>query len=66
MTKLHEILRPFLLRRLKRDVLIDMPPKKEVVIYTPMSKLQRDYYSLGYSSLSLFAPRPAGRLHSPR
>eukprot|EP00616_Rhizochromulina_sp_CCMP1243_P008611 CAMPEP_0118998780 /NCGR_PEP_ID=MMETSP1173-20130426/63245_1 /TAXON_ID=1034831 /ORGANISM="Rhizochromulina marina cf, Strain CCMP1243" /LENGTH=752 /DNA_ID=CAMNT_0006950279 /DNA_START=20 /DNA_END=2278 /DNA_ORIENTATION=- len=45
-TKLHEILRPFLLRRLKKDVLIDMPPKKEVVVYTPLSVLQRDYYSL--------------------
>ena len=30
-----------------RDVvLIDMPPKKEVVVYTPMSRLQRDYYLL--------------------
>ena len=45
-SKLHEILRPFLLRRLKRDVLIDMPPKKEIVVYTPMSALQRDYYAL--------------------
>jgi len=45
-TKLHEILRPFLLRRLKKDVLIDMPPKKEIVLYTPMSMLQRDYYAL--------------------
>lgn len=45
-TKLHEILRPFLLRRLKKDVLIDMPPKKEVVVYTPMSLLQKDYYAL--------------------
>jgi ATP-dependent DNA helicase len=47
-SKLHEILRPFLLRRLKKDVLVNMPPKKEVVVYTPMSLLQRDYYSLAY------------------
>lgn len=47
-SKLHEILRPFLLRRLKKDVLLNMPPKKEVVIYTPMSLLQRDYYALAY------------------
>eukprot|EP00617_Octactis_speculum_P012192 CAMPEP_0185778214 /NCGR_PEP_ID=MMETSP1174-20130828/91865_1 /TAXON_ID=35687 /ORGANISM="Dictyocha speculum, Strain CCMP1381" /LENGTH=747 /DNA_ID=CAMNT_0028466847 /DNA_START=43 /DNA_END=2289 /DNA_ORIENTATION=- len=45
-TKLHEILRPFLLRRLKKDVLLDMPPKLEIVLYTPMSVLQRDYYDL--------------------
>lgn len=44
-TKLHEILRPFLLRRIKKDVLIKMPPKKEIVIYCHLSSLQRDYYS---------------------
>ncbi|GMI51219.1 hypothetical protein ScalyP_jg5897 [Parmales sp. scaly parma] len=42
-SKLHEILRPFLLRRIKTDVLKDMPPKKEVVVYAGMSKLQRGY-----------------------
>lgn len=45
-TKLHEILRPFLLRRVKADVLKEMPPKKEVVVYSGMSKLQ-----LGYADL---------------
>jgi len=45
-TKLHEILRPFLLRRIKRDVLTDLPPKKEVVIYSGMSKLQSGYADL--------------------
>ena len=39
-TKLHEILRPFLLRRLKKDVLLTMPPKKEIVVYCGMSSLQ--------------------------
>eukprot|EP00934_Nitzschia_sp_Nitz4_P008562 Nitzschia sp. Nitz4//scaffold11_size288233//145775//148339//NITZ4_000774-RA/size288233-snap-gene-0.24-mRNA-1//1//CDS//3329534074//8552//frame0 len=42
-TKLHEILRPFLLRRVKTDVLSEMPPKKEVVVYSGMSKLQLGY-----------------------
>merc|ERR1712072_1131820 len=32
-SKLHEVLRPFLLRRMKKDVLINMPPKAEVVVY---------------------------------
>jgi ATP-dependent DNA helicase len=44
-SKLHEILRPFLLRRLKLDVLTDIPPKKELVVYCHMSPLQREYYS---------------------
>lgn len=39
-TKLHEILRPFLLRRMKRDVMITMPPKREIVVYCSMSSLQ--------------------------
>eukprot|EP00548_Thalassiothrix_antarctica_P008923 CAMPEP_0194133680 /NCGR_PEP_ID=MMETSP0152-20130528/3745_1 /TAXON_ID=1049557 /ORGANISM="Thalassiothrix antarctica, Strain L6-D1" /LENGTH=776 /DNA_ID=CAMNT_0038829025 /DNA_START=397 /DNA_END=2727 /DNA_ORIENTATION=- len=42
-TKLHEILRPFLLRRIKKDVLLDMPPKKEVVVYSGLSVLQKGY-----------------------
>lgn len=42
-TKLHDILRPFLLRRIKNDVLTDMPPKKEIVVYAGMSKLQDGY-----------------------
>ena len=43
-TKLHDILRPFLLRRMKRDVLADqLPPKREIVIFCGMSSLQREY-----------------------
>ena len=42
-TKLHEILRPFLLRRIKKDVLKHLPPKKEIVVYAGMSKLQDGY-----------------------
>mmetsp|Transcript_33320 Transcript_33320/g.67904 ORF Transcript_33320/g.67904 Transcript_33320/m.67904 type:complete len:865 (-) Transcript_33320:319-2913(-) len=45
-TKLHDILRPFLLRRIKKDVLSDMPPKKEIVVYAGMSKLQQGYAQL--------------------
>ena len=44
-TKLHAILRPFLLRRLKRDVLLTMPPKREIVVYSGMSSMQREYYT---------------------
>jgi len=45
-SKLHHILRPFLLRRIKTDVLKDMPPKKEVIVYSGMSKLQKGYADL--------------------
>ena len=41
-SKLHEILRPFLLRRVKADVLQGvLPPKKEIVVYAAMTPLQK-------------------------
>ena len=44
-SKLHEILRPFLLRRLKKDVLLNLTEKREIVVYCQLSKLQREYYA---------------------
>ncbi|KZT38405.1 hypothetical protein SISSUDRAFT_1021506 [Sistotremastrum suecicum HHB10207 ss-3] len=43
-TKLHAILKPFLLRRLKTDVEKDLPPKKEYVLYAPLSTQQKSIY----------------------
>ena len=42
--KLHRILRPFMLRRLKKDVSKDIPPKMEINIYCGMSVLQKKWY----------------------
>lgn len=44
-TKLHRVLRPFLLRRIKAEVAQGLPPKKEVKIFVGMSKMQRDLYT---------------------
>lgn len=44
--KLHRILGPFMLRRLKTDVIADLPPKREVVVYCPFTKPQRAFYEL--------------------
>lgn len=41
---LHAILRPFLLRRLKVDVETNLPPKKEYVLYAPLSQRQHELY----------------------
>jgi ATP-dependent DNA helicase len=41
---LHAILKPFLLRRLKIDVETSLPPKKEYVLYAPLSVRQSDVY----------------------
>ena len=40
-TKLHELLRPFLLRRIKADVESSLPPKQEMVLWAPMSHVQK-------------------------
>jgi SNF2 family DNA or RNA helicase len=44
-TKLHEILRPFVLRRVKSEVLVDLPGKKEFIVYTQLQPLQEEYYT---------------------
>ncbi len=41
--RLHGVLRPFLLRRLKSDVEKKLPPKKDVKIYVGLSKMQREW-----------------------
>lgn len=41
--RLHAVLRPFLLRRLKQEVEKSLPPKKEVKIYLGLSKMQREW-----------------------
>lgn len=42
--QLHKILRPFMLRRLKAQVATDLPPKREICIFTGMSELQAKLY----------------------
>ena len=44
LTTLHQILTPFLLRRVKGDVDLEIPPKKEVMVYCPMTSRQTDLY----------------------
>ncbi|XP_051550462.1 SWI/SNF-related matrix-associated actin-dependent regulator of chromatin subfamily A member 5 isoform X3 [Myxocyprinus asiaticus] len=43
--RLHAVLRPFLLRRIKAEVERSLPPKKEVKIYLGLSKMQREWYT---------------------
>lgn len=44
LSKLHKILKPFLLRRLKTDVELSIPSKTEVHVYASMSAVQDKYY----------------------
>ncbi|XP_047410962.1 chromodomain-helicase-DNA-binding protein 1-like isoform X2 [Sciurus carolinensis] len=43
-SELHNLLQPFLLRRVKAEVATELPKKTEVVIYHGMSALQKKYY----------------------
>jgi SWI/SNF-related matrix-associated actin-dependent regulator of chromatin subfamily A member 5 len=42
--KLHTILRPFMLRRVKTDVAKSLPPKKETKLYVGLTAMQSTYY----------------------
>jgi SNF2 family DNA or RNA helicase len=41
---LHEILRPFMLRRLKEECELNIPPKREIILKTPLSASQKSIY----------------------
>ncbi|XP_054738222.1 chromatin-remodeling complex ATPase chain Iswi [Anastrepha obliqua] len=44
-TRLHAVLKPFLLRRLKAEVERRLKPKKEIKIFVGLSKMQREWYT---------------------
>lgn len=58
--RLHKVLRPFLLRRLKKDVEKDLPNKIEKVIKCPMSSLQSKLYRMMLKYNALFAGDTTG------
>lgn len=42
--RLHKLLAPHLLRRVKKDVMKDLPPKKELLLRVDLSAKQKEYY----------------------
>ncbi|XP_075165023.1 chromatin-remodeling complex ATPase chain Iswi-like [Haematobia irritans] len=44
-SRLHAVLKPFLLRRLKSEVEKRLKPKKEIKIFVGLSKMQREWYT---------------------
>lgn len=50
-TNLHTILKPFLLRRLKKNVLMGiLPPKREYIVNCPMTQIQKKFYTKALNS----------------
>ncbi|KAI5921563.1 SNF2 family N-terminal domain-containing protein [Camillea tinctor] len=45
-SKIHKVLQPLLLRRIKADVANYLPKKREYVLYAPMTKEQTDLYNV--------------------
>ncbi|KAJ3309718.1 hypothetical protein HDV04_005835 [Boothiomyces sp. JEL0838] len=43
-SSLHQILKPFLLRRIKTDVVLDLPKKREYLLYAPLTPKQKEIY----------------------
>ncbi|XP_051119947.1 CHD3-type chromatin-remodeling factor PICKLE-like [Andrographis paniculata] len=42
--RLHKLLAPHLLRRVKKDVMTELPPKKELILRVELSSKQKEYY----------------------
>jgi ATP-dependent helicase STH1/SNF2 len=59
--RLHKVLRPFLLRRLKKDVESELPDKVEKVVKCKMSALQSQLYLQMKKHGMLFDERTDGK-----
>jgi SNF2 family DNA or RNA helicase len=59
-TRLHEVLRPFFLRRLKSEVTKDLPSRTESVILCPMSALQAALYDRTRAGLRQYIDPTSG------
>jgi ATP-dependent helicase STH1/SNF2 len=53
--RLHKVLRPFLLRRLKKDVESELPDKVETIVKCKMSSLQLRLYEQIRSRRTVFS-----------
>ncbi|KAL2318030.1 hypothetical protein Fmac_031906 [Flemingia macrophylla] len=42
--RLHKLLAPHLLRRMKKDVMTELPPKQELILRVELSSKQKEYY----------------------
>eukprot|EP00917_Polyrhabdina_sp_WS-2016_P001513 GHVP01003179.1.p1 GENE.GHVP01003179.1~~GHVP01003179.1.p1 ORF type:complete len:887 (+),score=164.26 GHVP01003179.1:33-2693(+) len=43
-SRLHNVLRPFMLRRVKSEIDVEIPPKKELILFVPMAPMQKKLY----------------------
>ena len=53
--RLHKVLEPFILRRVKKDVEKDLPNKVEKILRVDMTKLQKQYSERSFARVSLLS-----------
>ena len=41
---IQRIIRPFIMRRMKCDVSLNLPPKMEILVYCPLTRVQKNFY----------------------
>eukprot|EP00903_Cladosiphon_okamuranus_P007802 g7551.t1 len=63
--KLHEMLRPYLLRRVKEDVEKSLPPKEETIVEVSLTPVQRQFYRAIYEKNTQFLFKGARPVHAP-
>eukprot|EP00172_Hildenbrandia_rubra_P000629 Plantae.Rhodophyta-Hildenbrandia_rubra.ctg1340.p1 GENE.Plantae.Rhodophyta-Hildenbrandia_rubra.ctg1340~~Plantae.Rhodophyta-Hildenbrandia_rubra.ctg1340.p1 ORF type:complete len:1089 (-),score=231.07 Plantae.Rhodophyta-Hildenbrandia_rubra.ctg1340:3890-6700(-) len=61
-SRLHQVLRPFMLRRLKTDVEAQLPEKKEAVVRVPMSIWQKTLYRQMRNKLGIATASGSSRM----
>ncbi|WP_313075191.1 DEAD/DEAH box helicase [Lacrimispora sp.] len=59
--KLHRLIGPFILRRLKKDVLKELPDKLETVVYSAFDKTQKEIYTANAYQLKKELENSQGR-----
>ena len=63
-TKLHAILKTFLLRRVKRDVETSLTGKKEIILYADKNQQQREFNEeLRQNTLNVSLDEPISLQH---
>ncbi|ORY44788.1 hypothetical protein BCR33DRAFT_679304 [Rhizoclosmatium globosum] len=53
-SQLHEILKPFLLRRIKTEVEVDLPKKRELFLFAPLVPKQKELYDACVGGIAQF------------
>jgi chromodomain-helicase-DNA-binding protein 7 len=62
--ELHEIIRPYMLRRLKEDVEKNLPAKEETIIEVDLTSFQKKYYRALYDKIRRFLMEHKGGISS--